>query len=101
MAELNKYPNLKVILNTARGEILPLNDVLELLEDGSLFGAGLDVLENEKLNNLSESERKIFEKLSAQKNVILTPHVAGWTQESYERINQVLVEKIKALDLLQ
>ncbi len=99
--ELGKYPNLKVILNTARGELLSLDAVLDLLKEDILFGAGLDVLENEKLNNLSESERKIFEELSAQKNVILTPHVAGWTQESYERINQVLVDKIKALDLLQ
>ncbi len=97
--ELRKYSNLKIILNTARGEILPLEDVLELVESGTLAGIGLDVLENEKIDDLNEFERLTFGKLCSQGNVILTPHVAGWTHESYKRINQVLVEKIKALDL--
>ncbi len=99
--ELKRYPNLKIILNTARGELLPLSDVVELLENNNLSGAGLDVLENEKLDKLTESEQSVFQRLASNKNVILTPHVAGWTHESYRRINQVLVEKIRKLNLFQ
>jgi len=99
--EFLKYPQLKVVLNTARGEILKLDALLDLLEEDKLLGVGLDVLENEKLDELTESEREIFDKLTALNNVIITPHVAGWTYESYERINQVLVQKIRELILLQ
>ncbi|MEP1097494.1 MAG: NAD(P)-dependent oxidoreductase [Cyclobacteriaceae bacterium] len=99
--ELTKYPKLKVVLNTARGEVLKLDDLIELLEKDHLLGAGLDVLENEKIDKLTESQRGIFDRLTTLSNVILTPHVAGWTHESYERINQVLVGKIEALNLLQ
>lgn len=97
--KLSRFNKLKVILNTARGEILNLSALLELLEDNNLVGAGLDVLENEKILSLSESQQIIFNKLKARKNVILTPHVAGWTFESYERINKVIVEKLKQLQL--
>lgn len=96
--ELLKYPNLRVILNTSRGEVLVLKDLVEQLEAGKLLGAGLDVLENEKIVNLTPDQKIVFEKLASNKNVLLTPHIAGWTHESYERINGVLVDKIKALD---
>ncbi|MEP5613110.1 MAG: NAD(P)-dependent oxidoreductase [Cyclobacteriaceae bacterium] len=99
--ELLKYPLLKVVLNTARGEVLRLDGLLDLLEDGNLLGVGLDVLENEKLDELTESQRETFDRLIALNNVIVTPHVAGWTHESYERINKVLVEKIRNLGQLQ
>ena len=98
--ELLKYPKLKVVINTARGEVLRLEDVVGMLEERLLWGVGLDVLENEKLQTLSEKEADTFNKLTSFDNVLLTPHVAGWTQESYEKINQVLVQKIKNLELL-
>ncbi|TAE75100.1 MAG: phosphoglycerate dehydrogenase [Bacteroidetes bacterium] len=85
------------LINTARGEILSLEALIEGLESGKIIGAGLDVLENEKLNTLSVSQQKNFEYLSHSHQVILTPHVAGWTYESYQRINEVLVEKIDNL----
>jgi len=62
-------------------------------------GLALDVLENEELGTYSEKEKELFDRLVKLDNVILTPHVGGWTQESYERINKVLVEKIKELKL--
>ena len=91
---LRSFKNLKFILNTARGEVLPLSGVLELLEEGKLLGAGLDVLENEKLDSLSSDEREVFEALSNRNDVIMTPHVGGWTNESYVRINEVIVKKM-------
>ncbi|MCS6795520.1 MAG: NAD(P)-binding domain-containing protein [Raineya sp.] len=82
------------LLNTARGEVADLEAVVKGLENGKILGAGLDVLENEKLDTLSEKQEIIFQKLVKMPNVILTPHVAGWTQESYLKISQVLAEKI-------
>ena len=82
------------VLNTARGEILPIKDLLELLDDGKVLGAALDVLEKEKFNQLSDEEKTRFEDLFSRKNVVLSPHVAGWTFASYKRINEVLVSKI-------
>lgn len=99
--ELSKYPRLKVIINTARGEVLNLEDVVQMIEKKQLFGVGLDVLENEKLEKLEGNQLKVFQKLALFNNVLLTPHVAGWTEESYQNINEVLVQKIKNLDLLK
>lgn len=97
--ELSQYPKLKIILNTARGEILNIESVVEMLKNGVLWGVGLDVLPKEKFDSMDDSEKRTFRELASYKNTILTPHVAGWTQESYERINQVLVKKIRGLEL--
>lgn len=84
------------LLNTARGEIIPTTDLLDLLDSGKIKGAALDVLEKEKFNQLSEKEKAMLEDLFGRKNVVLSPHVAGWTFASYKRINEVLVGKIAA-----
>ncbi|MFT6881518.1 MAG: D-3-phosphoglycerate dehydrogenase, partial [Marinoscillum sp.] len=65
----------------------------------TLIGACLDVLENEKLDKLTPEQTIDFEKLRLRSNVILTPHVAGWTMESYRKINEVLVAKLIAAGL--
>ncbi|MEQ8471639.1 MAG: NAD(P)-dependent oxidoreductase [Marinoscillum sp.] len=93
---LDSFPNLKVLINTSRGEVLKLSAVNDLLESGQLIGAGLDVLENEKFDKLSDAEQQEMKRLNEKINVILTPHVAGWTFESYERINEVLIAKLQA-----
>ncbi|GAB3335670.1 2-hydroxyacid dehydrogenase [Marivirga atlantica] len=92
---LSQFPKLQYVVNTSRGEVLKLSDMVAMLKDGRLKGAALDVLENEKLAQLNNDEDKVFGELISLDNVILSPHVAGWTFESYEKINQVLVEKIK------
>ena len=91
---LRSYDKLKFVLNTARGEVLSLQGVLELLKEGKLLGVGLDVLENENLETLSAEERKVFESLAQRHDVIMTPHVGGWTHESYLRINEVIIMKM-------
>ncbi|WP_026998038.1 NAD(P)-dependent oxidoreductase [Flectobacillus major] len=83
------------LINTSRGEIASIQCIVKGLNTGKLKGACLDVLENEKMNKLSPEQEILYEVLFQMKNVILTPHVAGWTAESYEKINQVLFEKIK------
>ena len=94
---LQKFKKSIFIINTARGEILPLQDLKVALENGKVLGAALDVLENEKLHNLSQSQKENFGYLVKSDRVILSPHVAGWTHESYVKINQVLVEKLNNL----
>jgi D-3-phosphoglycerate dehydrogenase / 2-oxoglutarate reductase len=88
------------LINTARGNILPLGDLIRLLESGKVRGAALDVLEKESLQKLNKSDLKIFEELVKYKNVVFTPHVAGWTHESYRKINETLLEKIGRLNMI-
>jgi D-3-phosphoglycerate dehydrogenase len=83
------------LLNTARGKVLRLDALQVKMEEGKVLGAALDVLENEKLQTLNEAEKQSFEFLRNSPQVILTPHIAGWTHESFRKINEVLVNKIQ------
>ncbi len=86
-------------VNTARGRHCKLEDLMRALDEKQVLSAGLDVIENEKLHTFSPEQEKTFEKLTQRRDVILTPHVGGWSFESHVKINEVLVEKIKALKL--
>jgi D-3-phosphoglycerate dehydrogenase len=89
-------------LNTARGKSVVTADLVEALQTGKILGAGLDVLEYEKLSfeTLFESDKPAaFDYLLKAENVLLTPHIAGWTFESHEKLAQVIVDKIKAIYL--
>lgn len=96
---LSRFKKIIILLNTARGEIIPLTDLAEAFRMGKVRGAALDVLENEKLNELTNLQKEAFRNLIAGGNVIFTPHIAGWTFESHIKINVALVEKIKTLNL--
>lgn len=84
-------------MNTSRGEVVDQSALVQHLQSGRLKGAALDVLENEKLGSLTEAQTANFDYLKSAENVVLTPHIAGWTHESYVKINEVLVQKIQAL----
>lgn len=88
------------LLNSARGKVLVLKDLIGRLENGQVRGACLDVLENENFSRYSEEENVIFTRLASFANVILTPHVAGWTYDSYERISRVLLQKISKIQFV-
>ena len=85
-------------VNTSRGKNVVTDDLVAALESGKILGAGLDVLEYEKLsfeNLFIDSEKpKAFEYLLQAENVLLTPHIAGWTFESHEKLAQTIVDKI-------
>ena len=83
------------VLNTARGEVIDQTALVKLLQAGKIKGAALDVLENEKLNTLTPEQEISFNYLTQAENVILTPHIGGWSHQSYVKINEVLVRKIK------
>lgn len=95
---LSRFKRDIVLINTSRGEIVVQRDLAEHLKTGKVKGAALDVLENERLAELTPSEREIFNILVQQTNVIFTPHIAGWTVESHRKINVALIDKIKALN---
>jgi D-3-phosphoglycerate dehydrogenase / 2-oxoglutarate reductase len=88
-----------ILINTARGEIVPLSDLSQLMLDGRVRGAVLDVLENEKLDMLTPGQMRAFNSLRKMSNVIFTPHIAGWTFESHVKINVALVQKLKRIEL--
>lgn len=94
---IDKFRKPIYLLNSARGKVVLLADLADRLESGKVRGACLDVLEKEKLANFSDEENHTFERLSKLNNVIFTPHVAGWTVESYQRISTVLLDKISKL----
>jgi len=91
---LNGFKKPFYLINTARGEVISLDTLNNALSEGVLKGALLDVLENEKLHMLNAAQKISFERLVERDNVLFTPHIAGWTFQSYEKINQVLVAKI-------
>ncbi|OOG71137.1 2-hydroxyacid dehydrogenase [Algoriphagus sp. A40] len=93
--ELESFAKPFWLINTARGEVISFATLNAALDRGILRGAVLDVMENEKFQKFSPEQKTEFEKLAARSNVIFSPHVAGWTFESYEKINKVLVKKIK------
>ncbi len=86
------------LINTSRGKVLPAKDLLRCIDEGKIRGAALDVLENEKLNALSNEEKTVFERMASNNKLILSPHIAGWTHESKRRIAAVLLEKIRAIN---
>jgi D-3-phosphoglycerate dehydrogenase len=79
-------------INTARGEIVNTAALLKNINSGKILGAGLDVLEVEKFPNLEE--QAWFNELKNNEKVILTPHVGGWTFDSYRKISEVLAQKL-------
>ncbi len=85
------------LLNLSRGKIVETKALLNAIENGKVLGAGLDVLEFEKAsfeNFLDGNMPESFQNLLASKKVILSPHVGGWTNESYFKLSDVLADKI-------
>lgn len=88
------------LINTSRGKNVVTDDLASALQTGKILGAGLDVLEYEKLSFETlfheHATTAAFQYLLQSQNVILTPHIAGWTYESHERLAQTIADKIKA-----
>ncbi len=84
------------LINTSRGKVIVTKDLLRGLKNGKIRGACLDVFENEKVETFSKEEKEMYEELYTYNNVVLSPHVAGWTEESLFKIASTLVDKINA-----
>ncbi|WP_346881666.1 2-hydroxyacid dehydrogenase [uncultured Algibacter sp.] len=96
---INQFAKPFWFFNTARGKSVVTKDLVLALKSGKILGAGLDVLEYEKAsfeNLFSNTLPEAFQYLIDANNVLLSPHVAGWTIESKEKLAQTIVDKIKA-----
>lgn len=96
---INSFSKPFWLINTARGKSVVTADLVSALQSDKILGAGLDVLEYEKTsfeNLFSDDMPPAFQYLIQAENVLLTPHVAGWTIESKEKLAQTIVDKIKA-----
>lgn len=91
---INRCKDKVIIINTSRGKVIKTLDLVEALEQGKLGGACLDVFENEKPHTYSLSETNTYSRLNSMENVVLSPHVAGWTFESLEKIARVMLTKL-------
>ena len=94
---IDEMKNPFYLINTSRGEICKTTDLLYGLNKNKIMGLGLDVLDSEKKIKLSDIETSNLAVLKSNEKVIITPHVAGWTHESYQGISSVLANKIKEL----
>lgn len=87
------------LINTSRGKIVNTPDLVDALNEKKILGAGLDVIdiESSSFNNLEKELNPYFNELINLKNVIITPHIAGWTFESNVKLSQIIIDKIKSL----
>ena len=92
---LSEFDHPFFLLNTARGEVVKTRAILQALNTGILAGAALDVLEFEKqsLDGLT-TRPAVLQDLLEHPNTVLSPHVAGWSKESYFKLSSVLADKI-------
>ena len=91
---LEKFKKDIILINTSRGKVVKTTALINGLKSGKIKGACLDVFENEKPHLFSDDEHVMYDELYSFDNVILTPHVAGWTVESLERLARIVLEKI-------
>lgn len=87
------------LINTSRGKIVNTPDLVDALNEKKILGAGLDVIdiESSSFNNIEKELNPYFNELINLKNVIITPHIAGWTFESNVKLSQIIIDKIKSL----
>ena len=87
------------LINTSRGKIVNTHDLVDALNEKKILGAGLDVIdiESSSFNNIEKELNPYFNELINLKNVIITPHIAGWTFESNFKLSQIIIDKIKSL----
>lgn len=93
-AFLKRCKNGAILINSSRGAVVDSHALVNALANKKLAGACLDVFENEKPLTFSNEENKLYDRLYAMENVVMSPHVAGWTHESLKRVAEVMLKKL-------
>jgi len=83
-----------ILINCARGKNVLTKDLLNGLDSDQIIGACLDVFENEKPETYTIEEQNLYSRLYAKDNVVLSPHIAGWTFSSFFKIAASLASQI-------
>jgi len=82
------------ILNTCRGKVMDTVALIKALKNKQIRGVGLDVLENEKIDSYSDAQKEQLHQLTMNPQVLITPHIAGYSYEAFERMAAVLIKKL-------
>jgi D-3-phosphoglycerate dehydrogenase len=92
---LNRFSKPIYLLNLARGPIVYLPALLTAMDQQNVLAAALDVLPNEKLNKLNAEEKALYEDLFQRENALLSPHIGGWTVESKQNIDDMILAMVQ------
>ncbi len=92
---INECKDGVIIINTSRGKVAKTADLIEGMENKKLGGLCLDVFENEKTHSYSQDEQELYQSLFNLEKTVFTPHIAGWTKESLQKIANIMADKVQ------